>query len=179
MKHCLLGCILSMSLFSPAWAGKIAIRNPGFEASGAIPLGWSMVQHAGEPAYETAIDDKVFIEGKRSFSMKRKKKQIFGLLRQIVDLPKGENQGKRMHFSAMLRTEKVGKAGWGLVVNFLAVPDGRILSQARSKPLRGDTGWTRVEIVEPIPKGAGRLSIGVMLLDEGKGWVDDVKLEIR
>ncbi len=178
MKHVLI-CILSLSIFSPAWGGKIEIRNPGFEASGAAPLGWSMVQHAGVPAYETAIDDKVFKEGKYSFSMKRKKKQVFGLLRQIVELPKGGNEGKKLHFSAMLRTEKVGKAGWGLVVNFLAVPDGRILSQARSKPLRGDTGWTRVEIVEPIPKGAGRLAIGVMLLDEGKGWVDDVKLEVR
>ena len=179
MKHCVLGCILSLSIISPAWAGKVEIKNPGFEASGTAPLGWSVLQHAGEPAYETAIDDKVFKEGKYSFSMKRKKKQIFGLLRQIVDLPEGGNEGKRLHFSAMLRTEKVGKAGWGLVVNFLTVPDGRILSQVRSKPLRGDTGWTRVELVEPIPKGTGRLSIGVMLLDEGKGWVDDVKLEVR
>jgi hypothetical protein len=179
MKNFVLcACALSVLSMSPAWAGKLKIDNPGFEASGVKPVGWIMLQHAGAAAYETAIDDKVFKEGKHSFSMKRKKKQVFGLLRQIVELPK-DRKGKKLRFSAMLRTEKVGKGGWGLVVNFLATPDGRIISQARSKPVRGDTGWTRVEIVEPIPQGTGKLSIGVMLLDEGKGWIDDVKLSVE
>ncbi|WP_457673324.1 hypothetical protein [Thiolapillus sp.] len=179
MKHSVSRILaLSVCLISPLWAGSLKISNPGFEASPVKPVGWSVVQHAGAEAYETAIDDKVFREGKHSFSMQRKKKQIFGLLRQIVKLPK-DSKVKTLHFSAMLRTEKVGKGGWGLVINFLAMPDERIISQARSTPLRGNNDWTRVEIVKPIPKGAGKLSIGVMLLDEGKGWMDDVKVEIR
>ncbi len=169
-------CLLPL-LLSSALAGQLEIRNPGFEESGVDPLGWTVLQHAGNIAYETAIDDKVFKEGKHSFRMERKKKQIFGLLRQIVELPGGN--GKKLHFSALLRTEKVGKGGWGLVLNFLQASDGRILSQARSRPLTGNTEWTRVEITKAIPKGTGKLSIGVMLLDQGKGWLDDVRVRIE
>lgn len=168
--------VLSMQCASVSWAEGVELQNPGFEESADKPANWDVSQHAGEVAYETAIDEKVFFEGKRSFRMKQTSKQTYGLLRQIIATP--DSAGKALHLSAMLRSEKVGEQGWLLVVNFLTKRGG-IISQVRSEPVTGDTDWSRVNMIKSIPKRTGRMSIGVMLLDDGAGWVDDVQIKIK
>ncbi len=172
----------SLIVTAPAFAGNLEIKNPGFEQSADEAEGWRVSQHAGEKAYAVAIDDKVFAEGKRSFRMRRTEEQVFGLVRQDIKVP--GIAGKTLRFSAMLKTEKVGREGWGLVVNFLShsggtILGGSILGQVRSKPLTGDSDWTPVEIVAPIPEKTEKLSLGIMLLDEGTGWVDEIQVSIE
>ena len=159
-----------------SWSGEITLKNPGFEESADRYIGWSGSQHAGKRAYEMRIDEEVFSEGKRSFRIKQTADQVYGLLRQYVKVPE-DAAGKHVQISAMVRTEKVGKKGWGLSISFRSKA-GSNISQVRSKFISGDTDWTRVEVKEPIPKGTVKIAISTMLLGGGTAWADDVKMKI-
>lgn len=178
MKSLSIACLsLSLLYASLGWAQTPKLANPGFEESDTKATGWRFSQHAGVKAYVIAVDDEVKAEGKHSFRMQRTEKQVYGLLQQMVELTPGS--AGTMRLSAEMRSEKVGKDGWILVVNFLTALGENIISQVRAKPVTGDSDWERIELVAPIPERTGKLSIGVMLLDEGTGWVDDVQLKIE
>lgn len=166
-------CIFALALPFTACPSELPLQNPGFEEPVDLQNGWTLSQHAGKAAYKTRIDEEVFIEGKRSLSMERTAEQVYGIASQIV--PTQGHAGETMKLSAMLRTEKVGPGGWMLVVNFLTKA-GSIIEQARSEAVSGDTDWKLVTVERAIPKDAYTLSVGIMLLDGGTGWVDDVKL---
>ena len=110
-------CALPMFFAPWCWAAELVVANPGFEQPLDSPRSWRLSQHAGAVAFDMARDDKVFAEGKHSFRMKRHTEQVYGLVDQRVSAGKGA--GQTMRFSAMLRTEEVGRKGWMLVVNFL------------------------------------------------------------
>ena len=42
----------------------------------------------------------------------------------------------------------------------------------------GKTDWKRSVVRFKLPENAHELKLGVMLLDSGTGWVDDVKLRV-
>lgn len=171
----LLSCSLVSMLCPVAGAAPSALKNPGFEESPDRPVGWIVSQHAGVQAYRTEIDKKQKADGKHSFRIERQTKQTYGLISQRVAV-KGAD-GKTMRLTASLRTRKVGPRGWLLVVNFVT-GTGAIISQARSKPLTGDTDWKTVILEQQVPAQTAQLSIGVMLLDGGTGWVDSVSLQL-
>jgi hypothetical protein len=158
-----------------AYAGGPLVRNIGFEESPTAPVGWRLSQHAGVTAYEHAIDEEVFFQGTRSFRMQRIKEQVYGLIDQRIRLPGGEPT--RLQFGAVLRSRGVGPQGWVLTANFVDI-EGGIIDQVRAEPVRGDTEWKPVALEAPIPPATHRIAIGVMLLDEGTGWVDDVWVRI-
>lgn len=168
--------LLVAALVSCSSGTGLTVKNAGFEGSVENPVDWMISQHAGVKAYEMSIDDKKFTEGKHSFRMKRIAEQSYGMIGQFIAAPGSE--GKLLKLSAMLSSEQVGPRGWMLVVNFQENSD-RIISQARSKALTGDVAWERVVLEKEVPAGTDRLYIGVMLLDSGTGWADDVKVQLK
>jgi len=120
-------------------------------------------------------DDEVFAEGEYSFRMTRQRKQVFGLFSQTLNAD--HLAGDSLSYSALLRTAGVGKRGWMLVVNFLG-PSSGILRQERSERLSGDSDWRRVAIEAEVPPGTRQILVGVMLLDEGTGWMDAARLTL-
>jgi hypothetical protein len=177
---------LSLFAFSLLAAGTASsasgpsLRNPGFEESAAGPVGWGFVQHAGVKAYEVALDHEVVARGERSLRVRRHEEQVFGLVRQVIDLPPAE--GRRLEYSAMLRTEAVGPGGWYLEVVLETEGQGflgrRIIETLRSERVSGDSEWRRVGISQPIPAEVARLSVAIVLRDGGTGWADDVNFAI-
>jgi hypothetical protein len=171
---------LVLALLLPLFAGtaaasESAIRNLGFEDDPQRPLGWKLSQHAGVMAYENAIDAEVFHEGSQSFRMRRVKEQVYGLVEQRMRVPSGEAQ--RLRLGAHLRTRGVGPQGWVLTATFVDI-EGGIIDQVRADPLSGDTDWTPVALEAAIPANAYWVAFGVLLLDEGTGWVDEVQVRI-
>lgn len=176
MKRIHIAALLGLAAGAPAAALELTLNNPGFEAARDAAPGWDVSQHTGAEAYEMAIDADDAPEGKHSFRMKRTNEQVYGLIEQMVPLP-GGSQGKQLEVKAKLKTRGVGPEGWVIVVNFYT-PSRTIVRQVRATPLTGDSKWQEVSLRAPIPNQAHSISTGVMLLDNGTGWVDDVRVVV-
>jgi hypothetical protein len=158
-------------------ATDIKLTNPSFEepATGPRAPGWTPSQHYGpERNYEWSVDSTSASDGKASYRIRRLSPQVFGLINQVV--PVSDYAGKTLEFSAMLKTEEVGPDGWLLVVNI--ENRNAILEQVRSPPATGKHDFKRYSVRFKLPADAFELKVGMMLLDAGTGWVDDVKLRV-
>lgn len=152
-------------------AVDIPVANGGFEEPGTpdrIP-GWTLSQHAGQQAYEMTQDTTAPFAGHASFRMSRVRNQVYGLLYQKI--PIDRFAGKTIELSAMARTADVGPRGW---VIYIDMPGARETSGA----LTGTTDWRPMRVRAKLPPDARVISIGVLLLDAGTGWVDDVQLRV-
>lgn len=155
----------------------IKLINPSFEApaNGARAPGWIPSQHTGpDRNYEWAVDSETATDGKASYRIKRLSPQVFGMINQGVIV--AEHAGKTLEFSAEMKGQDIGPDGWVLVVN--VENRNAILEQVRSTPVTGKQDWKRSIVRFKLPADAYELKLGVMLLDSGTGWVDDVKLRV-
>lgn len=155
----------------------IKLVNPSFEApaNGARAPGWTPSQHTGpDRNYEWAVDSETATDGKASYRIKRLSPQVFGMINQGVIV--AEHAGKTLEFSAEMKGQDIGPDGWVLVVN--VENRNAILEQVRSTPVTGKQDWKRSVVRFKLPADAYELKLGVMLLDSGTGWVDDVKLRV-
>ncbi len=155
----------------------IKLVNPSFEepANGARAPGWFPSQHTGPVRnYEWAVDTETAIDGKASYRIKRLSPQVFGMINQGIVV--SEHAGKTLEFSASMKADGVGPEGWLLAVNVES--RNAILEQVRSTPVTGKADWKRSVVRFKLPAEAFELKLGVMLLDEGTGWVDDIKLRV-
>ena len=162
---------------TPAIATDIKLVNASFEepASGPRTPGWSATQHYGPTRdFEWAVDTDIASDGKASYRIKRLRPQVFGMIAQgaVVE----SHKGKTLEYSAMMKTEDVGPEGWLLVVNI--ENRNALLEQVRSVPATGKHDFKRYSVRFKLPADAYELKLGVMLLDAGTGWVDDVKLRV-
>ena len=167
---------LSVASLSAA-ATEIKLANPSFEepANGPRTPGWNATQHYGATRdYEWSVDTSTATEGKASYRIKRLNPQAFGMINQGVNVL--AHAGKTLEFSGMLKTEAVGPEGWVLVVNI--ENRNTILEQVRSDLATGTHGFKRYNLRFKLPADVFELKIGIMLLDAGTGWVDDVKLRV-
>ena len=170
---------LSFLLSSSASAAPTEIKlvNPSFEepANGVRAPGWFPTQHAGpERNYEWAVDSETAADGKASYRIKRLSPQVFGMIIQGVIV--AEHAGKTLEFSAAMKGQDLGPEGWVLVVNI--ENRNTVLEQMRSTPVTRKQDWKRSVVRFKLPADAYELKLGVMLLDSGTGWVDDVKLRV-
>lgn len=158
-------------------ATEIKLINPSFEdaASGARAPGWFASQHTGPVRnYEWAVDTETATDGKTSYRIKRLSPQVYGMIAQGVNV--AEHAGKTLEFSAAMKGSDLGPEGWLLAVNIES--RNAILEQVRSKPVTGKQDWKRSAVRFKLPAEAYELRLGVMLLDDGTGWVDDIKLRV-
>lgn len=149
----------------------IPVANAGFEEAGSpdrIP-GWTLSQHAGAQAYEMTQDATAPFAGSASFRMRRTRNQVYGLLSQEIAVD--SFAGKTIELTAMARTADVGPLGW---VIYIDMPGGRETSDA----LTGTSDWRAMHVRAKVPPDAHKISIGVLLLDAGTGWLDDVQLHV-
>jgi hypothetical protein len=100
----------------------------------------------------------------------------FGTLMQQVDAQ--AYQGKRVRFSAAVRTEDVG--GWaGLWMRVdTAMKGGVSFDNMQDRPIKGTTGWQRYDVVLEVPSDASTVNFGVLGSGGGTAWLDEVRLEI-
>lgn len=161
---------------SAAAAEPIALVNASFEASTDKPTGWTYSHHAGINAYRVTIDASARATGEQSLRMERVAHQVYGLVEQRVRLPATLTEPRRLRYAAQLRTEDVGPLGWMLVINFLSERRA-ILEQVRSTPMTGTNPWREAEIDHPAPAGTRMLALGVLMLDGGVAWIDDVRVQ--
>jgi hypothetical protein len=84
-------------------------------------------------------------------------------------------QGKRIRFSAKVKTDNVVKAQLWLRVD---QPDGtRQIDNMGNRPIMGTTDWARYECVMDVPAGSSNIAFGLILTTSGKAWIDDATIE--
>lgn len=178
MKYMIVIGLAGLSAAScPAAALDLTVQNPGFENSADSAPGWNISQHTGVPAYEISIDQEGAAEGAHSFRMRRTHEQVYGLIEQRITVP-SDAAGRRLELKAMLKTRGVGQGGWVMVANFYT-KSASIIRQMRAKPVTGDSEWQEVTLETLIPNQAHNVSVGVMLLDSGTGWLDRMRASIQ
>lgn len=169
--------LLSLAAAGTAAAKDIPLRNPGFEEPATVNdlvSGWRASQHSGDDSYEFTTVGDIFAKGKRSFRLTRIKEQHYGALDQL--LPAAPLAGHTIEYRVQVRAEDVGPGGFGPYIN-LTSSSGDVLEQIKGEFVTGTVDkWKTIKIRLVVPHDVHNVVIGLLLLDGGTVWADDVSL---
>jgi len=142
---------------------------------GEKPIWWI----APTPGYSATLTEDNPKSGKRCAVLAPvagAQKYQFGNLMQTVDAAK--YRGKRVCLRAAIRAEVSGD---NRVQMWLRVdrPNKQVgfFDNMQDRPIR-DAQWKYYEIVGDIDKDAECLNFGLILIDDGRAWLDDVSVKI-
>jgi hypothetical protein len=140
--------------------------------------------------FVVAADRHILTTGKSSASIEAARLTSgWGTLYQFADAQ--DLRGKRIEFSADIRTAAVGRTA-GIFVRvddangkavaldnmWYSYGEDRSGIGAVNRSLSGDHEWTTERVVLDIPPDASAVSYGVILDGPGKLWIDNAHLEI-
>jgi RNA polymerase sigma factor (sigma-70 family) len=158
---------------SSAAAAKPVKDEKAVEAG--LPKGWGGGS-ASADVYESGVDHKVVHGGKSSayVVMGEGAGEAFGTLVQAFD-PR-DYRGKRLRMSAWIKTEKATE-GAGLWMRI----DGKMatlaLDNMDGRRVKGTADWRKLEIILDVPQKATAIHFGLIVVGQGKAWVDDFHFE--
>ncbi|MFY0565020.1 AraC family transcriptional regulator [Archangium lansingense] len=161
------------------WVAALAIGDPASaaEEKKALPEGW-FVTESTPKLYEAGLDTENPCEGNRS-----------AYLRSLHAIPSGYGtfmqafgaqtfRGKRLRFSAVVRTENVqGWAGLWMRVEGEDPKEPLAFDNMQSRALVGTSPCKRYEVVLDVPQEAKAIMAGLMLSGTGKAWMGTVRFE--
>jgi hypothetical protein len=159
---------ISAVIFSLLIAISTSVRTsvPGWFVTGSQPKAYSTGTSAlsgqnGGPA--------AFLRGNEGTDG-------FGTLMQMFSAAKYE--GQRVRLSASIRTENL-KQSAGLWMRMDGA-NGKILGfdNMQDRPITGITDWKRYEVVLDAPVGTRNIAMGVLMVDGGVLWMENVKVEV-
>ena len=87
-------------------------------------------------------------------------------------------RGKRVRFSALVKTENVG--GWVGLWMRVDRPNRQTAAfdNMQDRAIKGSTDWQRYSVVLDTAKDAETMNFGILMDGEGTAWIDDAKSEI-
>src|SRR5206468_564352 len=79
--------------------------------------------------------------------------------------------------TSSVRTQDV--AGWAGLWMRVDGDKGKTLEfdNMQSRPIKGNTGWKRYEIVLDVPAEANLIALGMLMSSSGQAWMEDVRFE--
>lgn len=142
--------------------------------------GWS----TSDPRYYGFKHDKTeFATGSASGSMESRspnRSHPFGVLLQIIKAD--AFRGERLRLTAQIKTEvpeTINKQNWaGLWMRVNAGDEVVAFDNMHDRPVTGNTDWMKYEIVLDVPENSTMITIGALLIGDGKVWLDDVQVEV-
>jgi hypothetical protein len=145
-----------------------------------IPRGW-FANGSALGDYNVATDNAVTYQGHPSVSINAKKPDSTGFAGFMQSISANDYKGKRVRLSAYLRTRDVtGDGSRGAHVWFrVDGPNQKMLGfdNMDTRPVKGNTEWTKYEIVLDVPSESIGLAYGSFLNGSGTSWVASFKLE--
>jgi hypothetical protein len=100
--------------------------------------------------------------------------RVFGTALQAF--PAKAHRGARVRLSAYVKTEDV-KRWAGLWLRVDGVRTSLAFDNMQDRPITGTTDWTRYALDLDVPSAATSIALGVLLVGEGRVWIDDVVFE--
>jgi hypothetical protein len=132
----------------------------------------------GMPAFRVGLDRSVGRSGGGSghVTAASQASDGFGSLSQIIRAD--DYRGKRLRFSAYVKTRDVAGRGAGLWMRVDGNGGTTGFDNMQSRPLLGNADWTRVSVVLDVPVEAEGILFGLILASGGEAWIDDASLEV-
>lgn len=138
-----------------------------------LPKGWFLAGNA-QQSYKVSYDKKVSHTGKVSACLASAEKNIQGFATVMQDFSAQNYRGKKMVFSAYIKTQDV--AGWaGLWMQVEgAGKDILGFDNMKNRPLKGSLDWEKYSVVLDVPEESKLIGFGVLLSGEGTVWIDEI-----
>jgi len=148
------------------------------EKDNMIP-GW-IITGTAPHEYSVAFDHVIFHKGTRSVCIKGESDNIDdGDYMTVMQQFKACNYiGKRLRFSAFLKTQKVEKwCGLWMRINGATANIIKI-DNMQNRPVKGTNDWNYYSVVLDIPESSNIINIGVLLCGKGTVWMDHINFEM-
>jgi hypothetical protein len=170
--------VLSLpALFAQPACAQSVPANPGFEEGAPALAGWRHYPTAGYAAELDSIDPHEGRWAGRLTGQAGTPPNSFGNLMQGTGA--APYRGKRIRYRAWVRTDLPGA---GRAVLWLRVdrPDGRMgfFDNMGARPITGRTGWQAYEIVGDVAPDAQAITFGMLIVGEGRAWLDQASFEV-
>ncbi|QRN95132.1 AraC family transcriptional regulator [Archangium violaceum] len=161
------------------WLAAFALGGPASAADDkkGLPEGW-FVTESSPQLYEAGLDTQGPCEGNRSAWLRSRQGEPAGYGTFMQAFGAGAFRGKRLRFSAVVRTEDV--KGWSGLWMRVEGEDAReplAFDNMQSRALVGTTACKRHEVVLDVPQDARSIMAGLMLSGTGKAWIGAVRFE--
>jgi len=145
-------------------------------AESEVPRGW-IVAGDHPKDFEFSVDTREIYQQHPSALIASRPGVVspgFGTLMQSIN---AENyRGTRLSLSGYLKTQDAGRAQLWMRVDG---SDRRVLSfdNMDDRPVVGTTDWSRYQIVLDVPQDSRVIAFGFLLMQKGKAWGGNFKLE--
>ena len=141
----------------------------------AAPSGWLL--SGGSPTeFECGIDSFAAHNGHPSAYLKSKSPFVQGFGTLMQDFRAEHYTGKRVRFSAFVRTENVQRAGLWMRIDMGSKTVA--FDNMQSRPIKGTTDWQQYDVVLNVPQDATDISFGALLIGSGEMWLNGAQFQV-
>jgi hypothetical protein len=138
------------------------------------PTGWG----GGGNGYELSRDDAEKHAGKASGCVRSTGDEAEGFGTLTQGFRADGYRGKRVRMSAYVKTDGVERqAGLWMRIDGKE-KTGLAFDNMMTRPVKGTTDWKKYDVVLDVPDDAGEIYFGFLVAGKGRGWVDDITLEV-
>jgi C-terminal processing protease CtpA/Prc len=175
----LLICISFTGVVAAAQVGPVNLDLEQGEL-GQVPTGWFFPGVCAEAGYSAKLTDDRPKQGQRCAVLAREgaaRQQGFGNLLQSIDA--AAYRGKRVRFKAAVRAEVAGFGNRAMLWLRVDRKNGEpgFFDNMADRPITAKE-WRDYEIVGDVADDAAQIVLGLMLLGNGKAWLDAVSFEV-
>ena len=136
--------------------------------------GW--IKMADDSEYDAGADRSVTFGGRPSGYLKSKNPTSQGMGSYIQIFDAADYRGKRMRFSAVVKTENV--EDWaGLWMRVDATEKIAAFDNMQNRPIRGTQAWAKHSLVLDVDSKAVNIRVGILLTGRGAVWINDARFE--
>lgn len=159
----------------------LAATTAGAQPSGGaqkLPVGWYVTESAPK-RYEAGVDTSAPCEGARSAYLRSLTPDENGYGTFMQAFGAQDFRGKRLRFSAAVRTKNVD--GWAGLWMRVEGPDPKqplAFDNMQSRALVGSQGCKRYDVVLDVPKEATTIMAGLIMSGTGQAWLDGVSFTV-
>ena len=130
-------------------------------------------------SFKTGSDNTIFKNGHKSVFIESLDKEIEGFA-TIMQICSAKNYlGSKVKMTGYMKSENVSDwAGMWMRVDSKTEHELLSFDNMQDRPDKGNSDWTKCEIVLDVPEESGTLNFGVLMSGTGKIWFDNISFEI-
>ncbi|MDO8539300.1 MAG: M56 family metallopeptidase [Opitutaceae bacterium] len=141
------------------------------------PKGWVAGGSAKKGTFVAGVDRSQTHEGRPSAYIKSIEPYIKGFYTMSQFISAEKFIGKRLRYSAWIKTENVSDGGAHLWFRVDGKETQEQFDNMGSRPVMDTTGWQQYSVVLDVPQNGVSLNYGFFLSGAGQGWISGVKIE--